>query len=90
MKPDTQTPQGLTDAEADELLKSNDRSSRSDARWLLQQAAAIGASKITSPNRDPVIELRSLLKEMLDVLQCHHRNTHKPLIERVRNYRSML
>lgn len=35
-------------------------------------------------------ELRALLKEVLDVLHCHHRNTHKPLIERVRTYRSKL
>lgn len=46
--------------------------------------------KTAAPNRDPAVELRALLKEVLDVLQCHHRNTHKPFIERVRTYRSKL
>lgn len=39
---------------------------------------------------DPNVELKALLKEVLGVLRCHHRNTHKPLIDRVHNYRSRL
>lgn len=31
---------------------------------------------------DPNVELKALLKEVLGVLRCHHRNTHKPLIDR--------
>lgn len=45
---------------------------------------------VNRPSRDKDVELKALLKEVIDVLHCHHRNTHKPLLERVRKYRSSL
>lgn len=58
-------------------------------------------SKATRPERrlkprpvidttPPADELRDLLKEAIDVLHCHHRNTHKPLLDKLRNARSKL
>lgn len=41
----------------------------------------------TSPTKP---ELRALLKECVDVLHCHHRNTHKPLIDKLRKARARL
>ncbi len=35
-------------------------------------------------------ELRNILKECIDVLHCHHRNTHKSLIERLRKLKGQL
>lgn len=46
--------------------------------------------KVAGAERDPNVELKALLKEVIDVLHCHHRNTHKSLLARLREYRSSL
>lgn len=35
-------------------------------------------------------ELKNVVTECLKVLRCHHRNTHKPLIERLQKLKAQL
>ena len=70
---------------AEELARRNDEQARTirGLRAQLGRAANVAALR-GSP------EVRALLKEVIDVLHCHHRNTHKPLLERVRQLRKNL
>lgn len=80
-------------AEVKRLVENEDaiRRSAEQAAEIDEIARRRGlAINVAGRERDPNVELRGMLKEVIDVLQCHHRNTHEDLIARVRNYRSQL
>lgn len=85
-------------SQGDGFFDASMRAKYGDAAWAAAVKSVVEredeiratAQNVAGKERDPNVELRGLLKEVLDVLHCHHRNTHKDLIGRVRAYRNQL
>ena len=78
------------DAVRDVVEREDAIIAEAEAITQVNEIAARRGLPILHADRDSNVELKALLKEVVDVLHCHHRNTHKPLLERVRKLRSQL